>query len=150
MVFELTISRLEGRRKRVESFIDKNLLQWVEQVGVPIVKKTATSRGLLGHAVDAIHAEKKGYLNVPIVWGLKTKDGEPLDLFLEKGTNSHDIEIRFKKVLSDGESIFGKKVRHPGTRALSIFKDSEPLVLDAVESKISSETSRFLDGMRIQ
>ena len=37
--------------------------------------------------------------------------------FIEFGTSPHIIEIKNKKVLADKKGrIFGKKVRHPGTR----------------------------------
>lgn len=35
--------------------------------------------------------------------------------YVEWGTSPHIIRIKDKKVLSDGERIFGKQVQHPGT-----------------------------------
>lgn len=36
--------------------------------------------------------------------------------YIEFGTPPHVIEIKNKKVLSDGKQFFGTKVNHPGTR----------------------------------
>lgn len=41
--------------------------------------------------------------------------------FVEYGTAAHEIMIRTKKVLSNGKVIFGKKVKHPGTRPQPFF-----------------------------
>jgi len=38
--------------------------------------------------------------------------------FLEGGTSPHTIKPKHKKVLSDGNTIFGKLVMHPGHRAM--------------------------------
>lgn len=35
--------------------------------------------------------------------------------YVEFGTAPHEIRVRNKKALSDGKTIFGKKVNHPGT-----------------------------------
>lgn len=154
MVLELTIDRLKGTRKRIEKYVDLNLVQWLEEVGVPIVKARGFEKGLSNTSIVLIHAEKTGFLKAAIRWGLKTEDGKPLDLFLEEGTDPHDIEARFasflKIPLENGVTIFRKKVRHPGTTAMNIFKDSVSEVEKAIESKISTETSKYLDGTRIQ
>ncbi|GAA3172480.1 hypothetical protein [Nonomuraea roseoviolacea] len=52
----------------------------------------------------------------------RTRQGEPLGLFLEVGTRPHVIRPRnpngwLRWVGSDGKVHFAKKVNHPGTRA---------------------------------
>ena len=154
MVYELTINRLKNGRKRVERFVDLNLKDWIEQVGVPIVKRRGYEKGLSSGAVELIHAEKEGFLKGYVRWGLKTQDGKPLDLFLEEGTNPHEIEARFASVLKipleNGITIFRRKVQHPGTTAMNIFKDSVTEVEQAVQKKIEEETTKHLDATRLQ
>lgn len=41
----------------------------------------------------------------------------PYSIFVHEGTRPHIIEVRRKRVLSDGSNIFGTRVRHPGTKA---------------------------------
>lgn len=44
--------------------------------------------------------------------------------FFEKGVRPHVIRVKNKKVLSDGENIFGKTVQHPGVRAQPFIESS--------------------------
>lgn len=154
MVYELSIARLEGARRRVESYIDRNLLQWMEEVCVPVVRSQGYQKGLSAQAVDLIHAEKDSFLKGAIRWGLKTEDGAPLDLFLEEGTDEHEIEAKFGKALkfanSQGINVYRKKIRHPGTTALNIFKDSTVSVEQNIKKKIEQETTRFLNETRMK
>lgn len=43
---------------------------------------------------------------------------------VEYGTKPHVIRIKNKKALSDGKTIFGTKVNHPGTRAQPFIRPS--------------------------
>jgi HK97 gp10 family phage protein len=40
---------------------------------------------------------------------------------VEKGTRGHDIKATNAKVLSDGATVFGRAVKHPGTKAQSFL-----------------------------
>ncbi|MBV2197457.1 hypothetical protein QNN00_14500 [Bacillus velezensis] len=60
--------------------------------------------------------------------------------FAEFGTSPHLIELKNKKVMSDGSNIYGKKVDHPGHKA-------EPFVEPALINKQSealNEMKKYL------
>ncbi len=53
--------------------------------------------------------------------------------FLEVGTSGHAIVAKRAKVLTDGGEVFGRKVRHPGTRARpflrpAVFENGDQIV----------------------
>ncbi|MCR9040952.1 hypothetical protein QRX25_10400 [Bacillus sp. L381] len=56
--------------------------------------------------------------------------------FAEFGTSPHLIELKNKKVMSDGSNIYGKKVDHPGHKA-------EPFVEPALINKQSEALSEM-------
>lgn len=61
-------------------------------------------------------------------------------IYVEKGTRPHTIEIKNSKVLSDGKNIFGRKVKHPGTKA-------QPFLLPAYldnQNKLKNDVKKFL------
>ncbi len=154
MSLNITKERIKSSKTRIEQYIDNNLLRWAEDTALPKVKSNGFSKGLSSNSVDAITVKKTGFMAVSIVWDLKTDDGKPLDMILEEGTKPHDIEARFAKFLrffdQQGNPIFRKKVNHPGTAALNIFKDSKETVESIMDEKISNEVTNYLDTMRIQ
>ena len=154
MSLNITKERIKSSKTRIEQYIDNNLLKWAEDTALPKVKSNGFSKGLSSNSVDAITVKKTGFMAVSIVWDLKTDDGKPLDMILEEGTKPHEIEARFAKFLrffdQQGNPIFRKKVNHPGTVALNIFKDSKETVESIMDEKISNEVTNYLDTMRIQ
>ena len=53
----------------------------------------------------------------------------PYALFVEKGTKAHTIEAKNASVLTNGKAFFGKKVKHPGTKA-------QPFILKHVRPEL--------------
>ena len=153
MVLEVTIDRLSNARTRVEKHIDANILNWTVSVALPIVKARAFAQGLSQSAVDSIKVEKIGFMSCSIFWDLKTRDGKPLAKFLEDGTQGHDIEARFTNFLKfeiDGTTLFRRKVRHPGTAAMNIFKSSKQNAQSIMKTEIAKRVTQFLDSTRVQ
>jgi len=60
--------------------------------------------------------------------------------FLEVGTNPHIIRVKTAKVLTDGESFFGKEVHHPGTKPHPYFKPAldKNFTLEKFTEKVQS------------
>jgi hypothetical protein len=154
MVYEVTIDRLLKANDRVAGYIDRNILNWTNDEVLEVVKTKAFSKGLSVFAVNAIKVEKRGFMACAIIWDLKTEDGAPLAKFLEDGTDEHDIEARFAQYLAfigrDGNTVFRKKVKHPGTAAMNIFKDSKIEAQTRMKILIIKNVNQFLDSTRIQ
>lgn len=60
---------------------------------------------------------------------------------VEYGTIPHKIRVKNKKVLSDGKTIFGKEVNHPGTQA-------QPFIRPSLH-QLSKIVKKRLDGAEI-
>jgi hypothetical protein len=153
-MLEVTIDRLSKAEDRTSKYIDQNLFNWVVSTALPIVKSKAVAKGLSVFAVEAIHVEKTGFMSVAIRWGLKTEEGKPLDKYLEEGTDAHDIEARFAKYLKfigrDGNNVFRKIVKHPGTAAMNIFKDSKKMAQEIMKAEITKRVNQHLQATRVQ
>jgi HK97 gp10 family phage protein len=59
---------------------------------------------------------------------------------IEFGTKAHTISVKSAKVLSDGKSIFGKTVKHPGTSAQPFLRPA----LDRNRQKINKLIGDFI------
>lgn len=154
MVYEITIDRLTKGKDRVGRHIDNNIVKWTTDEVLEVVKSRAYSKGLSEFAVSAIKVQKTGFMACAIIWDLLTEDGKPLAVFLEEGTDEHDIEARFAEFLAfigrDGNTVFRKKVRHPGTSAMNIFKDSKIEAQSRMKILIIKNVNQFLDSTRVQ
>jgi len=68
-------------------------------------------------------------------------------LFIEEGTKSRVIKARNARVLSDGSSFFGKRVKHPGTKATHFLKKSIKTKEKNVSSMLESELQKVLNNI---
>jgi len=64
--------------------------------------------------------------------------------FLEDGTKAHEIRIKSKKVLSDGSTIYGKTVSHPGTRPRPYLRPAVEKKFDVVRTIVWKEIDRLI------
>ena len=86
-----SINRLINSRKRVNDFIDKNILDWSEQVILEPTKRLAAEVGLSQNAQNGITIQKTGFMSVPLMWDYCSSYNAPLHQFLENGTSPHYI-----------------------------------------------------------
>jgi HK97 gp10 family phage protein len=60
---------------------------------------------------------------------------------VEFGTSPHTITVNQANVLSDGKQIYGKEVKHPGTKA-------QPFLFPAYEQEIPEYKSKLAEALR--
>ena len=147
----LTINRIENSEARVKKFIDENIIQWVEQYVLNPTKDLALQIGLSQNATNAMFVEKTGFMKTDIVWDYTDSDGNPLSLWLENGfgKGGYDIHVKHKKVLSNGKTFFGKKVRHPGFEGYKIMSTGYKNNKDQLANNIIDEVNNFLESNRL-
>ena len=75
-------------------------------------KANASWTDQTGNARQTIHSTVSGGgLN----FNINVSHGVDYGGILEEGSSAHIIKVKNKKALSDGSTIFGKSVKHPGT-----------------------------------
>lgn len=156
-----TINRLINSKKRINDFIDRNIVDWSEQVILEPTRRLAAEVGLSQSAQNAITIQKTGFMNVQLMWEYFSSDNAPLHQYLENGTDPHDIEakgkdnggsdfLHWKDIL--GNSVFiprGKIVKHPGTDGYQILAKGWEQNRDQLRQRIVEETNNFLEVTKL-
>lgn len=145
---------MENAEKRIDQFIDENLLDWSEQVILDPTRRLAREVGLSQNAQNTITIEKVDFLKAQLMWDYEGADGEPLHEFLENGTDPHIIEAKGKiNGGSDylqwkdfgGQFIYRKKVDHPGTDGYKILARGWEQNMEQLQRRIIEETNNWLE-----
>ncbi len=153
-----SLNRLINSRKRVNDFIDSNIVDWVEQAVLGPTRRLAAEVGLSQNAQNTITIEKVGFMNAQMTWFYLSSEGAPLHRFLEDGTDEHTIKAKGKDNNganflmwrdSSGELVFRKKVEHPGTDGYKILARGWENNKDQLRQRVIEETNNFLEVSKI-
>jgi len=160
MSLQFTLNRLENSPKRVDNFIDQNIVDWSEQVLLSEAQKKGIQVGLSATAVNGMLIEKTGFMKAVLAWELIGDKGQPLHKFLENGfgKGGYDINAIGKDfggsdfltwVDRTGKRIFRKKVRHPGFDGYQILGNTWRENKDKLKQRIVVEVNNFLEANRL-
>lgn len=158
MSLEYARNRLENSEKRIQTFIDENIVDWsIENILQP-TQKIALEFGLNQNALNGMEIVKDGFMKAKMIWEYRGPDDVPLHIFLEKGFKPHNIEA-IGKLLGGadflkwkdktGKNIFRKKVRHPGFEGYHILEKGWTENRDSLKSRIVLEVNNFLQVNRL-
>ncbi len=120
--------RIKTATKSYQNGVARELRDAVQQE-VPVLS------GLLRSSVQ-IDSDGEDKLIGPDAGTLRREAGVDYAPFVYFGTRPHIIEAKNAKVLSDGNTIFGPRVNHPGTR-------SNKFINRAVDRKVGNFKSKF-------
>jgi hypothetical protein len=151
--------RLGDAKFRIDKFIDQNIQGWFDEEIVQRAQKLGWARGLSENSISSIYSEKVDRMKCKIVWDLEGPNGEPLAIFLEKGTRAHDIQAKGKLfggadslrwMSNTGKPIFRKKVHHPGTKGMKIIERAVKEGTPELRRRINKEVKLWLQLTRIE
>lgn len=160
MSLEFAQNRLENSEKRVNKFIDNNLVDWAEEEVLRPAQKKAFEVGLSQNAANGMKIEKDGFMKVKLIWEYRGQNDEPLHLFLEKGfgKGGYNIESRGKLfggadslswIDKTGKRIFRHKVRHPGFEGYHIMENAWKENKPHLKRRVIEEVNNFLEANRL-
>ena len=156
-LLEYTISRLRQTRDRVNSFIDRNIVDWAQTEILSPAQKDLLQAGLSQEALDGLTINKTGFMKISLAWRY-IKDGKPLHFYIEYDTKPHWIEAKGKLhggsdfltwVGKDGNQMFAKKVFHPGTTGKHLVENAAKQYKPFLKQRVISETNSFMKVNRL-
>jgi hypothetical protein len=133
MTLDISRLRLGDSKYRIKNFMDGNMVQVAEETMLTTAQKLAWNRGLSENAISAMYIERVEYMKWDFIWDYRGPKNEPISLFLNDGTDAHDIEALGKDfggadmlswVDKFGKRVFRPKVRHPGTTGMKIKENA--------------------------
>lgn len=159
MSLDLTKQRLSSAKRRVDTFIDQNIMVWAtETILLPAQVDIANS--INERAARALSLEKSGWMKVDLVWDLRGENNEPIHFYLEYGTDPHTIRPKGKdnggadvlhwKGASGGfiigEDHYAREVRHPGSKKhVKLVEGIKNERLPDLKARIISETQNKME-----
>ena len=158
MSLQYTSNRLQNAEKRIDKFIDDNLVDWVEQEILKPTQKLAIQEGLSDNAANSMKVIKNGYLKAKLIWDYRGPNDEPLSLWLEKGTRSHIIRALGKLfggsdflswIDKAGKRLFRREVKHPGTKGKKIMERGYKQNKNQLKRRVIEETNNFLQVSKL-
>ncbi len=158
MSLEFTKNRLANSNKRIERFIDENIVQWVEDEVLGPTQELAFAEGLSQNAIGHMEVLKDGFMKAKLRWRLIGPKEQPLHLFIERGTKPHIIQALGKLFGgadslmwrdAGGKPIFRKRVNHPGTEDRRIIERGWDRTKDKLKARAIRETNNFLEVNRL-
>lgn len=153
-MFEYTQNRLNNSKNRVDRFIDENLLDWANEELVRPTQKLAQEQGYSEPVIQSIKVEKDGFMKLKFIWDYKGPEGQPIAVFLEKGTKKHKIRAKgklyggadflrfFSKIFN--KKIFRLEVNHPGFDGREIMKKGYDQNILNLKHRVVVETNNYL------
>jgi hypothetical protein len=156
-LLEYTISRLRQTRDRVNSFIDRNIVDWAQTEILTPAQKDLLQAGLSQEALDGLTINKTGFMKISLAWRY-IKDGKPLHFYIEYDTKPHWIEAKGRLhggsnfltwVGKDGNQMFAKKVFHPGTTGKHLVENAAKQYKPLLKERVISETNSFMKVNRL-
>lgn len=143
--------RLDSVDFRAEQFIDQNLTIWAEETIVSKIEEIAKSIGVPEEYLNSVQIVKSGWMKVEVILDY-TKDGKPLGIWFENGTEAHGILgnpfLRFfwEKIQ---KWVVLRKVKHPGTKAHHIMQRAEDEGMNLLAGMIPDKTTNYLREVMI-
>ncbi len=156
-LLEHTISRLRQTKDRVNSFIDRNLVDWAQTEMLTPAQKDLLQAGLSQEALDGLSINKTGFMKISLAWRY-IKDGKPIHFYIEYDTRPHWIEAKGRlhggsNFLTwegkDGRQIFAKKVYHPGTTGKHLIENAAKEYKPFLKQRVITETNNFMKVNRL-
>lgn len=156
-LLEYTISRLRQTRDRVNSFIDRNIVDWAQTEMLTPAQKDLLQAGLSQEALDGLSINKTGFMKISLAWRY-IKDGKPIHFYIEYDTRPHWIEAKGRlnggsEFLTwtgkDGRQMFAKKVFHPGTTGKHLIENAAKEYKPFLKQRIMTETNNFMKVNRL-
>jgi len=156
-LLEYTISRLRQTRDRVNSFIDRNIVDWAQTEMLTPAQKDLLQAGLSQEALDGLSINKTGFMKISLAWRY-IKDGKPIHFYIEYDTRPHWIEAKGRlnggsEFLTwtgkDGRQMFAKKVFHPGTTGKHLIENAAKEYKPFLKQRIITETNNFMKVNRL-
>lgn len=158
MSLDFTKNRLENAERRIDKFIDENLIDWATEEVLRPTQDSALKFGLSQNALNGMNIVNDGFLKVKMTWEFRGPKNVPLHRFLETGFKEHEINA-IGKILGGadylhwvdkaGKNIFRKRVRHPGFEGYHIMRDGWDKNREQLKRRIIEETNSFLQVNRL-
>ena len=151
-LLEFTISRLKQTRERINSYIDRNIVDWAENEILLPAQDDLLQAGLSQDALNGLHIEKTGYMKVSLTWQY-IKEGKPIHFYIEYDTRPHWIEAKGKIhggsdylswVGKGGRRVFAKKVFHTGTTGKNLVHNAVNEYKPFLKQRIITETNNYI------
>ena len=156
-LLEYTISRLRQTRDRVNSFIDRNIVDWAQTEMLTPAQKDLLQAGLSQEALDGLSINKIGFMKISLAWRY-VKEGKPIHFYIEYDTRPHWIEAKGRLhggsdfltwTGKDGRQMFAKKVYHPGTTGKHLIENAAKEYKPFLKQRIITETNNFMKVNRL-
>ena len=142
----LSALRTQSLTFRIQEFTDYRILDIANQTIVKTIREEAVLKKMPKRYIDGIHSEYDG--NYLWIWvDFKGKDGQPLDVFFEEGTERHFIKPKFKKALKfvqDGIKFFSKGHYVSGLQAKHVFSEGLKKGYPEFKNKLKKELEDYL------
>jgi len=140
---------LKKKLAALPSRIEKNILRSMVRAGAQVVRKAAAANANEMDKFIVIKASRRKSRG-KIVMEVGPSKAKWYLKFKETGTKPHVIETGKKKVLSNGEVIFGVKVQHPGQAANPFMRpaldQNVPKIIEAMrkqgEKRVEKEAAK--------
>lgn len=155
MSLDVASMRLESLEFRTEAFIDSICVDvFIREVQDPL-KEIATSKGHAQRFIDSIQVKKMAFMTPAIGLGYTDSKGNPLGIWLEKGTKPHRIPKLGKVTMLKfyweklGKWVKFPHVMHPGFIGYHLLDELPPL-MQRYANEISKQTNIFLEKTRFK
>ncbi len=136
--------RLESAPSRAKRHMDMICVDIAIQEILDPIKQTAHSKNAAQSYIDAFKIEKTGFIKIELV------NDHRFSGWLEYGTPPHTIEGNPLAFDIDGDTVFAKKVNHPGFEGYHILKDNLPALSTNYARRLSEDTTKFLERTRMR
>lgn len=134
---ELVKQKLDEIRSRMRSAI----IEGLKEAAKGVVKE---AKQLVPVRTGTTRKSIRGWVSRKELTGYVGSDWY-IARFLECGTGMHEVRIKNKKVLSDGENIYGKHVTHPGIRPRPYLEPAVEKNIDFVRDTITRHIRKMID-----
>jgi len=141
----------DNRTPEVQRAVEKAVIKALNEIAV-IVHGSAVLRAPVGKYPPG-SGVVGGNLRSSITFNVDEGDkiayiGTNVDYapHVEYGTRPHIITVRNAKVLSDGQTIFGKTVRHPGTAPQPFLRTGLDENKEKIQKKIRETLKAAIEG----
>ena len=152
VLLQLTIARLKASRDRVNTFIDRNIVDWAETEMLSPAREDLLQAGLSQDAASGLNIRKTGFMKISMTWEY-VKNGLPIQNYIEYDTKSHWIYAKGKItggsdflswVGKNGRRVYAKKVFHPGTTGKHLVRNAVTEYKPFLTQRIITETNNYI------